>query len=114
MEKINLKEFIIEQLEEQKIEDIITMDVSKISSICDIVIIGSGRSGRHIESSIENLRVNIKQKGEFEGQINGKAEDGWIIYDLGNIIVHLFIPEVRNIYKLEELFSPKINKANKE
>lgn len=111
MSKIDLKDYIVEQLEEMKIEEIITIDTSKISSIADWVIIGSGRSGKQIESAMENLRINLKAKGFTEGQINGNSNDGWIIYDLGNIIVHLFVPAIRDIYKLEELFKPKTKKV---
>lgn len=115
MPKTDLKDYIIEQLEEMKIEEIITIDTSKTTSIADWVIIGSGRSGKQIESAMENLRINLKSKGCTDCQINGTANDGWIIYDLGNIIVHLFVPAVRDIYKLEELFKPKTKKvATKE
>ena len=108
MAKKELKDYIIEQLENLKIDDIIVVDTSKTSSIADWVIIGSGRSGKHVESSMEALKSNMKNDGLYEGgMISGNANDGWIIYDLGNIIVHLFVPAVRDIYKLEELFSPK-------
>lgn len=108
MVKKDLKDYIVEELENLKIEDIIVIDTSKTSSIADWVIIGSGRSGKHIESSMENLKINIKNSGLYEGGIiSGVANDGWIIYDLGNIIVHLFVPAVRDIYKLEELFNTK-------
>lgn len=108
MAKKELKDYIIDQLENLKIDDIIAIDTSKTSSIADWVIIGSGRSGKHVESSMEALKSNMKNNGLYEGgMISGNANDGWIIYDLGNIIVHLFVPAVRDIYKLEELFSPK-------
>lgn len=112
MAEKELKDYIVEQLEELKVEDIIIIDTSKTSSIADWVIIGSGRSGKHIESSMEILKANVKKDERYDGgMISGVANDGWIIYDLGNIIVHLFVPAVRDIYKLEELLSPK-SKAN--
>ena len=108
MAKKELKDYIIGQLENLKVEDIIAIDTSKTSSIADWVIIGSGRSGKHIESSMEILKTNMKNDNVYSGgMISGTANDGWIIYDLGNIIVHLFIPAVRDIYKLEELLNPK-------
>lgn len=107
MNKEELKDYIISQLEEMKIEDIISIDTSKISSIADQVIIGNGRSGKHIESSIETLKINLKNEQGIESTVNGTANDGWIILDLGNTIIHLFVPAVRDIYKLEELFQIK-------
>lgn len=107
MIKKDLKDYIVNQLDELKINDIIIADTSKTSSIADFVIIGNGRSGKHIESSMELLKIKLKNEKSINGIISGEANDGWIILDLGNIIVHLFVPEVRDIYKLEELFNPK-------
>lgn len=107
MDIAKLKTYIVKQLEEMKVENIISIDTSKISSLADLIIIGDGRSGKHIESTMELLKINLKKDYEIEGTINGTANDGWIILDLGNVIVHLFIPPVREIYKLEELFYTK-------
>lgn len=114
MEKTKLKDYVIKQLEEMKIEEIVYVDTSKISSLANHVIIGTGRSGKHVESSIENLRKELKQIDEYEGQIAGTSENGWILYDMGDIIVHLFTPEVRNIYRLDELFASRKFKAEKK
>ena len=104
MSKLELQNIIIEQLEEQKVDDIICMDISRISSLADYVIIGSGRSGKHAESSMENLKTFLKRERGVNGKVSGTASDGWIVLDLGNIIVHLFEPKVRKIYKIEDLF----------
>ena len=106
-----MKEYIVNELENSKIEDIISIDTSKTSSMADLVIIGSGRSGKQIESAMENLKVQMKEDNVYDGgMISGVANDGWIIYDLGNIIVHLFVPAVRDIYKLEDLYILKNKK----
>jgi ribosome-associated protein len=107
MAKFDLKEFIVKQLENGKVEDIISIDTSKISSLADCVIIGSGRSGKHIESTIENLKNSLKGEVEYNGLISNAEGSGWAVYDLGNIIIHLFTPEVRAVYKLEELFQSR-------
>ncbi|HSQ97180.1 MAG TPA: ribosome silencing factor [Rickettsiales bacterium] len=111
MPKLELKNVVIKNLEEQKIEDLICIDTSRISSLADYVIIGSGRSNKHLESTIENLKTFLKHKYEISGQINGS--EGWFAFDLGNIIVHLFEPKVRKLYKLETLFESRIKKADK-
>ncbi len=104
-----LKNYIIDKLEDLKVEEIIYIDTSKTSSLSDNVIIGNGRSGKHIESSIESLKTELKNEYGITGLIGGKANDGWVIFDLGNTIVHLFVAAVRDIYNLEEL----INVRNK-
>ena len=111
MPKKELQNIIIDKLEEQKVEEIICADTRKTSSIADYVIIGTARSGKHAESTMENLKVFLKENYSITGLINGTANDGWIVFDLGNIMVHLFDPEVRKIYKLEELFVLKNKKG---
>ncbi|MDD2840276.1 MAG: ribosome silencing factor [Rickettsiales bacterium] len=110
MPKLELHNVIIKQLEDQKVEDIVCMDTSRISSLADHVIIGSGRSGKHAEASMENLKAFLKQKYGILGQIDGSGSDGWVVLDLGNIIIHIFEPAVRTIYKLEELFESRAKK----
>ena len=107
MIKKDLTDYILKRLDDLKIDDNVVADTRKTSSIADYVIIGSGRSGKHIESSMEILKTNLKNNKSTNGMVSGTANDGWIILDLGNIIVHLFVPAVRDIYKLEELFNPK-------
>lgn len=102
-----LKKFILNQLDELKIDDIISVDISKVSSITDWVIIGTGRSGKHLEASIGKLKEELKSRGVLGININGTAESGWIICDLGNIIIHLFTDDIRKLYNLEELWMPK-------
>ncbi len=114
MPKLELQNVVIKKLEENKIQDIICVDVSRISSLADYVVIGSGRSGKHAEASMENLKIFLKQKYGTNGQINGSGNDGWIVFDLGNVIVHLFEPSVRKIYKLEELFTSRLKKISKK
>jgi len=105
MTNFDKKDYVLNQLDEMKIEDIICIDTSKISSLSNYVIIGSGKSGKQIESALENLKINLKKINEGSGLISGEGKDGWILYDLGDVIVHLFTPEIRKVYKLEELFN---------
>ena len=107
----DLKKFLLDKLDELKIEDIISIDVSKTSSITDYVIIGTGRSGKQIESSMAKIKEELKKNEVTDILINGTADSGWIICDLGNIIIHLFTEEVRKTYNLEDLWAPK-NKKN--
>ena len=115
MTEEELKNYILNKIEELKIEDIVTIDTSKISSLSNYVIIGSGRSGKQIESTMENLKLSLKKEKDYNfGSISGVANDGWIIYDFGAIILHLFVPAVRDIYKLEDLYNPKKMKKTKK
>jgi ribosome-associated protein len=91
-------------LEQKKAEDIVLMDVSEVASFTDYFIICSGSSDRMLKSLgdaiLEDAHKNFKLKGKFEG----KAENGWVLIDLDDIIVHIFFKDLRKYYALENLW----------
>lgn len=103
MEK--LQNFIIKQLDDMKIEDIKILDVKNKSSLTDFIILGTGRSEKHIESSLEKLRTSLKQEGICKNipVVEGEPSN-WILLDLNSIIVHLFTEESRKLYDLDTLW----------
>jgi ribosome-associated protein len=104
----NLKNEIVEKLDDLKAEDIISIDVSKTSSLADYIVIATGRSTKHLDATADNLRRFLKQKGIVEGIIpEGVAQGGWVVLDLGDVIVHLFTQEIREVYNLEKLWNFK-------
>lgn len=102
-----LQDFIISKLDELKVENIETLDVSKKTSIADRLIIGTGRSEKHIESAMENLRISLKEIDLNPKKPEGK-NTGWVILDLFGIIVNLFTEEWRGVYNLEQLWTSEI------
>jgi ribosome-associated protein len=92
-------------LEDDKAEDIVTIDMEGRSSLCDAVVIASGRSSRHVMSIAEHLSRRLKETGYGTRPVTGAAQGDWVLVDAGDVIVHVFRPEVRDYYDLEGMWS---------
>jgi len=95
---------ILELLEDAKAEEIVLIDSQHRSSLADYLLICEGRSQLHCRGIAENVEHNLKQEGEASLGIEGEREGNWVLLDYGNIILHVFHPEIRKYYKLEELY----------
>lgn len=91
-------------MEERKGEDILLLDIQEISDFADYFIIGSGTSDRMIDSLAEAVREMVKQKFDLLSKVEGESRGGWVVIDLGDIVVHLFSPDQRDYYQLEQLW----------
>jgi ribosome-associated protein len=76
-----------------------------VAGFADYFIICSGTSSRMLDALAKNVQESVKSKYSLSSSIEGKPENGWMIIDAGDIIVHLFAPEQRNYYRLEELWN---------
>ena len=92
-------------LDEAKAEEIVTIDLKNKSSIGDYMIIASGRSDRHVGAIAEQLQRNLKNEGHGRVRAEGMPQCDWVLVDTGDIIVHIFRPEVRQFYNLEKMWS---------
>ena len=92
-------------LEDDKAEEIVTIDLGGRSSLCDAVVIASGRSSRHVMSIAEHLARRLKEEGYGSRPVNGAAQGDWALVDAGDVLVHVFRPEVREYYDLEGMWS---------
>ena len=111
MDKIsNLKETIINTLDINKAEDIVTIDLKDKSSMADYMIIASGTSSRHIQSLSEQVLEKFKKNGLKDSKIEGKESNEWKLVDGIDLIVHIFHPEKRKFYELEKIWSELIPK----
>ena len=99
-----LKKVILSVLDDAKAENILSADIGKKTSLADVLIIASGTSSRHVFSLAEMVGKKLKEiKVSF--RIDGKEGTGdWVILDAGDVIVHIFHPETREKYNLEELW----------
>ena len=97
---------ILTSLKNDKAEDIVQIDLRGKSSIGDYMIIASGRSSRQVSAISEKLVDNIKQDFGRSSKVEGKGAGDWVLIDTGDIIVHLFRPEVRDFYQLEKMWQP--------
>lgn len=102
-----LKEFIEDFLNSKKAQDIVSIDLLGKSSLADYLIIASGTSQRQVGSMAQLLREDLKKKGLKEIHVEGVPQCDWVLVDAGDVIVHVFRPEVRDFYHLERIWGPE-------
>ena len=111
MDKISdLKSVVIDTLDLNKAQDIVTIDLKDKSSMADYMIIASGTSSRHIQSLSEKKKKKLKDNGIKNSKIEGKESNEWKLVDGIDLIVHIFHPEKRKFYELEKIWSELIPK----
>ena len=96
---------IVASLEDDKAEAIVTIDLEGRSSLCDAAVIASGRSSRHVMAIAEHLARRLKEEGYGTRPVTGAAQGDWVLVDAGDVIVHVFRPEVREYYDLEGMWN---------
>lgn len=107
-------DFILASLDEDKAEDLVTIDLRGKSSIADCMVVCSGRSSRQVASIAEKLADKLKQELGRSTKVEGKVAGDWVLIDAGDVIVHVFRPEVREFYQLEKMWmdgAPEADKA---
>ena len=105
MDSTQLKDLALLALEDLKGQDILALDVTKLTSIADYMIICSARSNRHLHALVNNVIQEGKKQGirPYKGHCDTSNE--WALVDLGDVIVHVMLPSVRDYYALEKLWS---------
>ena len=92
-------------LDDDKAENVVVIDLYGKSSIADHLVIASGGSDRHVGAMADHLLRRVKELGQGRCKVEGLNKRDWVLIDLGDIIVHLFRPEVREFYNLEKMWS---------
>ncbi len=100
-----LKDFIVSSLDSDKGVDIQTIDLSGHSALADYIVVVSGTSSRHIVAMAEKLCERLHARGTQGIRTEGMAQANWVVVDAGDIIIHLFRPEVREFYNIEKMWS---------
>ena len=100
-----LEAMILNRLDDEKAQDIVFIDLTDKSSVADGLIIASGRSHRHVGAIADHLLRAIKDGGHGKARVEGLPSCDWVLIDAGDIVVHLFRPEVRNYYNIEKIWS---------
>ncbi len=93
------------QLDDAKAEHITTVGLDGKSAIADFMVVASGRSSRHVGAIADQLVEKLKERGYRDLRIEGMPQCDWVLVDAGDVVVHLFRPEVRSFYNLEKLWS---------
>jgi ribosome-associated protein len=88
-----------------KAEDIVTINLSGKSSIADFMVVATGRSNRHVSSTAEQVIKDLEKAHVSRVRVEGLRQGDWVLIDGGDVIVHLFRPEVREHYNLEKMWS---------
>jgi len=103
---------VLASLDDDKAQDILTIDLMGKTSIADRMIVASGTSGRQVAAMAEHLVQKLRALG-VKAQTEGERQGDWVLIDAGDIIVHLFRPEVREFYQIERIWSPPATPARK-
>jgi ribosome-associated protein len=96
---------ILSRLDDMKAEETVTIDLRGKSAFSDYMIVTSGRANRHVGAIAENVMKALKQAGQKNLHIEGLPNCDWVLIDTGDVIVHVFRPEVREFYNLERLWT---------
>ncbi len=97
---------VLKSVDDDKAEDIVQIDLRGRSDVADYMVICSGRSSRQVASISEKLADRLKQEMRISARMEGKETGDWVLIDAGDVIVHVFRPEVRDFYQLEKMWLP--------
>ena len=103
-----LKNKIINSLEDIKAVNPVAIDVTKISSLTDFMVIASGTSNRHIAAMSEHILEGLKETNISGIKIEGEGGDDWVLVDAGDVVIHLMSADAREFYDLESLWDPEL------
>lgn len=96
--------FILKTLDEDKAEDVVVIDLLGKSEMADHMVVCSGRSSRQVSALSEKLTDKIKSEFGIYSKLEGKSQGDWVLIDAGDVIVHVFRPEVREFYQVEKMW----------
>ncbi len=108
-----LLNLIQKTLDDNKAENIVTIDLKGKTSIANYMVIASGTSNRHVAALADKLKYELKQKG-YKATSEGEEKANWVLIDAFDVIVHIFCPEVRDFYNLEKMWNTaaELRKSN--
>ena len=105
MNSEELTELVIDALEDLKGQDIVRLDVSDMTTVTDYMVVASGTSNRHVKALADAVAEKSKAAGHRPAGVEGEDGGEWILLDLGDTLVHVMLPRVREFYNLEKLWS---------
>ena len=104
---------VLARLDDMKAEDTVTIDLTGKSSIADCLVVTSGRSNRHVGSVADRVLEDLAKAGVPDARVEGMPHCDWVLIDAGDVIVHIFRPEVRAFYNLEKMWAATRSQGRK-
>lgn len=95
---------ILKSLDEDKAEDVVSIDLAGKTPIADYMVVASGRSQRHVSAVADHLVRRLKETGFGAAHVEGMRQGDWVLIDSGDVVIHVFRPEVREFYRLEKMW----------
>ena len=105
MQAAQLKDLVIDALEELKGQQVVALDVTALTDVMDYLVVASGTSNRHVKSLAENVRDHAKAQGQRPLGVEGQDGSEWVLVDFGDVVAHVMLPATRDFYDLERLWS---------
>ena len=106
-----MQKLIVTSLEDDKAENVVTLDLTGKAMFCDRMVIASGLADRQITAMAQHLREKLHTAGQKRVQIEGLGGSDWVLIDAGDIVVHLFKPEARTMYGLERMWGTELDEV---
>jgi ribosome-associated protein len=100
-----LEDMILARLEDDQAQDVVFIDLKGKSAVADGLVVASGRSQRHVGAIADHLLRALKEAGYGRARVEGLPSCDWVLIDAGDVIIHLFRPEVRAFYNIEKIWS---------
>ena len=95
---------VLNSLQDSKAEDLVSIDLSGKTPLADFMVVATGRSSRHVAAAAERLVEDLKKEGVSDIRVEGQKTADWVLVDAGDIVIHVFRPEVRAFYNLEKMW----------
>lgn len=105
MQAEQLRELVVQTLDDMKAVNTVTLDVTGLTDVMDYLVVASGTSNRHVKSLADNVCMEAKQQGHRALGVEGEDAGEWVLVDFGDVVVHVMLPATRDFYDLERLWA---------